>query len=81
MAVIGGPPLAHTNGLFTALAVNALNALLGAVGRAGRNLLHARMLPQLSPEPRSPCGICVGEGAAARRSEPCVCLAQGLAGP
>ena len=35
MAVIGGPPLAHTNGLFTALAVNALNALLGAVGEPG----------------------------------------------
>src|SRR5262249_37792087 len=30
VAVAGGAPLAHTNGLFTALAVNALNALLGA---------------------------------------------------
>ena len=36
VAIIGGAPLAHTNGLFTALAVNALNALLGSVGRAGR---------------------------------------------
>jgi menaquinone reductase, molybdopterin-binding-like subunit len=35
MALAGGPALAHTNGLFTALAVNALNALLGAVGEPG----------------------------------------------
>lgn len=33
--IVGGPPLAHTNGLFTALAVNALNALLGAVDQPG----------------------------------------------
>ncbi len=35
VAIIGGAPLAHTNGLFSALAVNALNALLGSVGAAG----------------------------------------------
>jgi anaerobic selenocysteine-containing dehydrogenase len=35
VAVIGGAPLAHTNGLFHALAVNALNELLGAVGQPG----------------------------------------------
>ena len=35
VAMIGGPALAHTNGLFAALAVNALNALLGAVDRPG----------------------------------------------
>jgi anaerobic selenocysteine-containing dehydrogenase len=35
MALVGGPALAHTNGLFTALAVNALNALLGAVEQPG----------------------------------------------
>ena len=35
LAVVGGPPLAHTNGLFTALAVNALNALVGSVGQPG----------------------------------------------
>ena len=29
-AIIGGPPLAHTNGLFNALAVNALEALVDA---------------------------------------------------
>jgi len=35
VAVIGGPSLAHTNGLFHAVAVNALNALLGSVGQPG----------------------------------------------
>jgi anaerobic selenocysteine-containing dehydrogenase len=34
-AIVGGAPLAQTNGLFTALAVNALNALLGSVGKPG----------------------------------------------
>jgi anaerobic selenocysteine-containing dehydrogenase len=31
VAIVGGPPLAHTNGLFTALAVNELNRVLGNV--------------------------------------------------
>ncbi len=35
VAIIGGAPLAHTNGLFAAVAVNALNALLGSVGQPG----------------------------------------------
>lgn len=35
VAIVSGPPLAHTNGLFTALAVNALNALVGTVGQPG----------------------------------------------
>jgi anaerobic selenocysteine-containing dehydrogenase len=35
VAIIGGSPLAHTNGLFNALAVNALNALLGSVEQPG----------------------------------------------
>jgi anaerobic selenocysteine-containing dehydrogenase len=35
VALIGGAPLAHTNGLFSALAVNALNGLLGSVDRPG----------------------------------------------
>lgn len=35
VAIVGGAPLAQTNGLFTALAVNALNALLGSVGQPG----------------------------------------------
>jgi anaerobic selenocysteine-containing dehydrogenase len=35
LAVIGGPPLAQTNGLFNAVAVNALNALVGSVEQPG----------------------------------------------
>jgi anaerobic selenocysteine-containing dehydrogenase len=35
VAVVGGPAVAHSNGLFTALAVNALNALLGSVEQPG----------------------------------------------
>jgi anaerobic selenocysteine-containing dehydrogenase len=35
VVIVGGAPLAHTNGLFTALAVNALNALLGSVEQPG----------------------------------------------
>lgn len=35
VAIIGGAPLAHTNGMFQALAVNALNALAGSVGTPG----------------------------------------------
>jgi anaerobic selenocysteine-containing dehydrogenase len=35
VALIGGPPLGQTNGLFSALAVNALNSLLGSVERPG----------------------------------------------
>ena len=35
VAIIGGAPLAHTNGLFSALAVNGLNALLGSVDQPG----------------------------------------------
>src|ERR1700730_2360041 len=35
VAMIGGAPLAQTNGLFQALAVNALNALLGSIAQPG----------------------------------------------
>ena len=35
VAMVGGAPLAHTNGLFTALAVNALNTLSGNLGEPG----------------------------------------------
>jgi anaerobic selenocysteine-containing dehydrogenase len=35
VAMIGGPALAHTNALFSALAVNALNALVGSAGATG----------------------------------------------
>ena len=35
VALIGGAPLAHTNGLFHAVAINALNALVGSVEQPG----------------------------------------------
>jgi anaerobic selenocysteine-containing dehydrogenase len=35
VAIVGGAPLAHSNGTFHALAVNALNSLLGNVGQPG----------------------------------------------
>jgi len=35
LAIVGGAPLAYSNAMFTALAVNALNALLGSVGKPG----------------------------------------------
>ena len=35
LAIIGGAALAQTNGLFNASAINALNAVLGAVGKPG----------------------------------------------
>jgi len=50
VAVAGGPPLAHTNGLFHALAVNALNELLGAVGQPGGIFFT----PGVSAEPPAP---------------------------
>ena len=50
VAIVGGAPLAHTNGLFTALAVNALNGLLGAVGQPG-GLSFMPQPASSSPEP------------------------------
>jgi anaerobic selenocysteine-containing dehydrogenase len=35
VAIVAGPPLAQSNGLFTALAVNALNALAGNIEQPG----------------------------------------------
>jgi menaquinone reductase, molybdopterin-binding-like subunit len=35
VALIGGAPLAHTNGLFNAVAVNLLNMVLGSIGLPG----------------------------------------------
>jgi anaerobic selenocysteine-containing dehydrogenase len=60
VALVGGAPLAQTNGLFTALAVNALNALLGSVGKPGGL--------QFTPEPPLPASAVArgnsGEGKA-----------------
>ncbi len=46
VAMIGGPALAHTNGLFHAVSVNMLNAVLGSVGQPGGVFF--------TPQPASP---------------------------
>ena len=52
VAVIGGAPLAHTNGLFHAIAVNALNELLGAIGQPGGIYFTPGFQPRASsPQP------------------------------
>jgi anaerobic selenocysteine-containing dehydrogenase len=48
VAIVGGVPLAHTNALFTALAVNALNELLGTVGQPG-GLHFTPQIPMAGP--------------------------------
>src|SRR5262249_48736115 len=50
-ASAGGPPLAHTNGLFHALAVNALNELLGAVGQPGGIFFTPGVAPPSTAQP------------------------------
>jgi len=47
VAVVAGPPLAQTNGLFSAVAVNALNALVGAIEQPGGLFF----MPQLDDAP------------------------------
>jgi anaerobic selenocysteine-containing dehydrogenase len=49
VVVIGGAPLAHTNGLFHALAVNALNDLLGTVGQPGGIFFTPGVQPPAPP--------------------------------
>jgi len=49
VAIVGGTPLAHTNGLFHALAVNALNQLLGTVGQPGGLFFTPGGQPDPSP--------------------------------
>jgi anaerobic selenocysteine-containing dehydrogenase len=52
VAFAGGAPLAQTNGLFTALAVNALNALLGNVEKPGGVFFTPGFQPSaFSPQP------------------------------
>lgn len=46
VAIIGGAPLAQTNGLFNAIAVNALNALAGVIEQPGG--VHFTPRPNLS---------------------------------
>lgn len=51
VAIVAGPPLAHTNGLFAALAVNALNALVGSVDRPGGLSFMPQPAIEGAPEP------------------------------
>jgi anaerobic selenocysteine-containing dehydrogenase len=53
IAIVGGPPLAHTNALFTALAVNALNQLAGAVGQKGGVSFTPQLARPAAAAPRS----------------------------
>lgn len=53
VAIVGGAPLAHTNGLFTALAVNALNELVGAVGQKGGVLFTPQLTRPGAAPPRT----------------------------
>jgi anaerobic selenocysteine-containing dehydrogenase len=59
LAIVGGPPLAHTNGLFTALAVNALNSLVGAVEQPG----GIYFTPQVSRQLAAAGGAAAGTGS------------------
>jgi anaerobic selenocysteine-containing dehydrogenase len=52
VAIIGGAPLAQTNGLFQAVAVNALNALAGGVGEPGGVFFTPQ--PSVQPGPSIP---------------------------
>jgi anaerobic selenocysteine-containing dehydrogenase len=61
VAVVGGPALAHSNSLFTALAVNALNALVGAVDQPG----GLSFTPQLDVAAASKAGGAAGAAAPA----------------
>ena len=64
MAIVGGPPLAQTNGLFTALAVNALDTIAGAIGRDG----GISFTPQFRRAPGSEGGQSIETFAADLRS-------------
>jgi anaerobic selenocysteine-containing dehydrogenase len=52
VALIGGAPLAHSNAMFNALAVNALNALAGSVGQPGGILFAPQIGSSGRPQPR-----------------------------
>ncbi len=54
VAIVGGTPLAHTNGLFHALAVNALNQLLGNVERLGGIFFTRGVEAQAPAQPLGP---------------------------
>ncbi|HEY5029405.1 MAG TPA: molybdopterin-dependent oxidoreductase, partial [Candidatus Angelobacter sp.] len=68
VAMVGGAPLAQTNGLFTALAVNALNALLGSVGKPGGL--------QFTPEAPLPASVVARENSGEGKANSVHALAQ-----
>jgi anaerobic selenocysteine-containing dehydrogenase len=68
VAMVGGAPLAQTNGLFTALAVNALNALLGSVGKPGGL--------QFTPKPPLPASGVARDNSGERKAISVRALAQ-----
>src|SRR5215813_1911607 len=53
VALIGGAPLAHSNGLFHAMAVNTLNTMLGSVGQPGGVLFTPAFEPLKGLRPSS----------------------------
>lgn len=60
VAAIGGAPLAHTNGLDQALAVNALNALLGSMGVEGGVSFMPQSVVPAAPARSLPALIAAG---------------------
>lgn len=60
VAIIGDAATAHTNGFFNALAVNALNELLGSVGKPGGILFSS----QWNPQPEKSSSVTRGKDAA-----------------
>ena len=59
VAIAGGAALAQTNGVTTALVVNALNALLGSVERPG-GIFFTPQPPLSAPKPSPESPQCVG---------------------
>ena len=84
VAIIGGPPLAHTNGLFNALAVNALNALAGSVNQPGGlsftpqiNLAAATKTSVVTPREAASLGRMAADILSAGSAAPQVLLIDG----
>ena len=76
VAIVGGPPLAHTNALFTAVAVNALNGLVGAVEQPG-GVFFAPQISRQSAAASPPIGRLAADILAADRSPVQVLLLDG----
>jgi anaerobic selenocysteine-containing dehydrogenase len=78
-AIIGGAPLAHTNGVFQALAVNALNALIGSIDRPGGvSFAPQPQLPFVPPGRPRPLQAVVADIVAAEQSPVQVLLLDGV---